>query len=153
LQVEPLRRTTSFFRSTPSIGPSTANVHTSSPSGKYTSIRQALRLIYAEEGAAAMWKGHVPAQGLSLVFGVVQFVSFEQFERLAHVHAPEMSSTHSSTVSFFAGMASGFLAGTAALPLDVLRTRLVAQGKRKVRAELTLAHTCLGVRQHMAGGA
>ncbi len=105
-------------------------------SGKYTSIGQALRLILVEEGVTALWKGLVPAQCLSFVFGAVQFVAFEQFERLVHVHAPHMSAAHSSTVSFCAGMASGTLAGTAALPLDVLRTRFVAQGERKVCARV-----------------
>ncbi len=39
---------------------------------KYHSLRQAVSVIRRDEGKAAFWKGHVPAQALSLVFGVVQ---------------------------------------------------------------------------------
>jgi solute carrier family 25 thiamine pyrophosphate transporter 19 len=131
------------YRLPTSIGSGTHNVRKPATIsfGKYTSIGQALRLILAEEGAAALWKGLVPAQYLSLVFCGVQFVAFEHFEQLAHVHAPDLSATYSSTVSFCAGMASGALAGTASLPMDVLRTRFVAQGERKVRALFRSART------------
>lgn len=45
--------------------------------GKYSGIVQALFLIRKEEGMTAFWKGHVPAQGLSAIYGLVQFTSFE----------------------------------------------------------------------------
>lgn len=45
--------------------------------GRYRSIVQACSRIYKEEGLAALWKGHVPAQGLSAVYGIVQFATFE----------------------------------------------------------------------------
>ncbi|KAK5885094.1 hypothetical protein CesoFtcFv8_018841 [Champsocephalus esox] len=51
--------------------------HVSSPKGKYHGLFQATRCIYSEEGVSAFWKGHVPAQLLSICFGAVQFASFE----------------------------------------------------------------------------
>lgn len=42
------------------------------PAGKYWGLFQASRCIYSEEGLSAFWKGHIPAQLLSICFGAVQ---------------------------------------------------------------------------------
>lgn len=40
--------------------------------GKYWGLFQASRCILTEEGLSAFWKGHIPAQLLSVSFGAVQ---------------------------------------------------------------------------------
>ncbi|VDN20045.1 unnamed protein product [Gongylonema pulchrum] len=45
--------------------------------GRYRGVVQACSRIYRDEGLHAFWKGHVPAQGLSAVYGLVQFAAFE----------------------------------------------------------------------------
>ncbi|XP_028515973.1 mitochondrial thiamine pyrophosphate carrier [Exaiptasia diaphana] len=42
------------------------------PTGKYTGVGQAFKLVYKEEGVPALWKGHVPAQILSIAYGYFQ---------------------------------------------------------------------------------
>ncbi|CAB3406462.1 unnamed protein product [Caenorhabditis bovis] len=96
-------------------------------SGKYKGVLQSIFLIAREEGAAAFWKGHIPAQGLSAMYGLVQFSSFEWLSRQAGFYLPNDDQALRSSSDFACGALSGCLAMTAAMPLDVIRTRLVAQ--------------------------
>ncbi|CAP26135.1 Protein CBR-HPO-12 [Caenorhabditis briggsae] len=96
-------------------------------SGKYKGVMQSVFLITREEGAKAFWKGHIPAQGLSATYGLVQFSSFEWLSRQAAKIVPSDDQSIRSTSDFMCGALSGCLAMTAAMPLDVIRTRLVAQ--------------------------
>ncbi|XP_066515416.1 mitochondrial thiamine pyrophosphate carrier isoform X3 [Hoplias malabaricus] len=47
-------------------------VSSKNPQGKYSSLLQASRCMLTEEGLQAFWKGHIPAQLLSVCYGAVQ---------------------------------------------------------------------------------
>ncbi|KAL9700668.1 hypothetical protein quinque_004109 [Culex quinquefasciatus] len=82
-------------------------VAASSEISKYRSIAQSVSCIYREEGLLAFWKGHNPAQVLSLVYG---FSQFSCYERLNGV---------------------GSFAALTIMPLDVIRTRVISQDPGK----------------------
>ncbi|XP_069849133.1 mitochondrial thiamine pyrophosphate carrier isoform X1 [Dipodomys merriami] len=100
------------------------------PNAKYYGILQACRQIFQEEGLAAFWKGHIPAQCLSIGYGAVQFLSFEQLTEL--VHKAHKLSAHEYSIHFLCGGLSACAATLTVHPVDVLRTRFAAQGEPKV---------------------
>uniref|UniRef100_F1L4P6 Thiamine pyrophosphate carrier n=1 Tax=Ascaris suum TaxID=6253 RepID=F1L4P6_ASCSU len=121
--------------------------------GKYSGIVQALFLIRKEEGMTAFWKGHVPAQGLSAIYGLVQFTSFEMLTSKA-VDIP-LALAYRGVTDFVCGAVAGCCAMTTAMPLDVIRTRLVAQGEPKVYRGTLHAAFCIwrfeGLRGYFRG--
>uniref|UniRef100_A0AC35TH00 t-SNARE coiled-coil homology domain-containing protein n=1 Tax=Rhabditophanes sp. KR3021 TaxID=114890 RepID=A0AC35TH00_9BILA len=99
--------------------------------GKYKSIFQALRLIAKDEGYAAFWKGHVPAQYLSQIYAVVQFTLYGELYK-ALKKSNVFGENNKMAIDFVAGGLAGCVATTMAMPLDVIRTRMVAQGEPKI---------------------
>uniref|UniRef100_A0A8D8RY59 Mitochondrial thiamine pyrophosphate carrier n=1 Tax=Cacopsylla melanoneura TaxID=428564 RepID=A0A8D8RY59_9HEMI len=95
--------------------------------GKYRGLPQALSTIVREEGVSALWKGHVPAQSLSVVYGCVQFLSFEF---LSSQMSPLIPKEFHMSSDFFIGTFSSVIATVVSFPFDVIRTRLVAQGNQ-----------------------
>lgn len=96
---------------------------------KYQSIFQATSLIYKEEGVRALWKGHVPAQLLSVTYGLVQFWSFETF--LNQSKSLNLDLRFKPLVTFTCGALAGCSATFVSFPFDVVRTRLVGQSENK----------------------
>lgn len=113
-------------------------IQANSGASKYTSIPQAVGSMIREEGVKVLWKGHIPGQALSIIYGTVQFWSYEQ---LNHLSQPVRSFIWPSVVDF----SSGTLAGSAAMilssPLDVIRTRLIAQDKTRGYRNMMQAFT------------
>ncbi|KAK7940288.1 hypothetical protein WMY93_003614 [Mugilogobius chulae] len=104
------------------------------PEGKYSGIFQASHCIYREEGLSAFWKGHIPAQLLSVSFGAVQFASFEFLTEV--VHKTTSYDSRSSGVHFVCGGLAACSATVVCQPLDTLRTRFAAQGEPKIYRNL-----------------
>ncbi|XP_041862729.1 mitochondrial thiamine pyrophosphate carrier [Melanotaenia boesemani] len=102
--------------------------------GKYQGLFQATRCIYAEEGVSAFWKGHIPAQLLSICYGAVQFASFEFLTEVVHKSTAYDSQT--AGVHFICGGLAACSATVVCQPLDTLRTRFAAQGEPKVYVNL-----------------
>ncbi|XP_034936729.1 mitochondrial thiamine pyrophosphate carrier-like [Chelonus insularis] len=96
--------------------------------GKYKSFLHATSTIIKEEGVLALWKGHVPAQLLSISYGMIQFYSYKKIVYLIN-DVPNSNNWQHST-HFIAGAIAGTFATAASFPFDTARTRLVAQSSR-----------------------
>ncbi|KAL0270873.1 UNVERIFIED_CONTAM: hypothetical protein PYX00_008145 [Menopon gallinae] len=101
-------------------------------SRKYKSVTQAITLIIKEEGLPALWKGLVPAQILSIIFGAVQFSTYENVVKFGQQFNNNTTLLNDTTLHFYAGGVSGVTATISSFPFDTIRTRLVAQHRLKV---------------------
>lgn len=72
---------------------------------KYQSVVHATNVILKEEGVKALWKGHVPAQLLSISYGVAQFWTFEVLTKQAS--KLNLSPSFSPMVNFTCGAIAG----------------------------------------------
>lgn len=95
---------------------------------KYRSVWQAFRSIVGEEGLFALWKGHLPAQTLSIAYGLIQFAVYEKLRALyrspQHADQPISSSV---ALNLVCGALAGAIGVGVTLPMDVMRTRLIAE--------------------------
>lgn len=100
-------------------------------------VLQVAREIWRYEGITGFWKGNIPAEGLYLSYGAVQFLAYrstnQAFEALSEDGRVRLPG---AVKSFIAGAVAGTAATTATYPLDLLRTRFAAQGTEKVYAGL-----------------
>ncbi|XP_076671939.1 mitochondrial thiamine pyrophosphate carrier [Andrena cerasifolii] len=112
---------------------------------KYRSLTQALFLILKEEGIFAFWKGHVPAQLLSVVYGMGQFYPYHMFMKASDNFS--LLSEWKYSMKFVAGSSAGFIATTVSFPFDTMRTRLVAQSNNH-QVYNGLVHSCRCILQH-----
>lgn len=117
---------------------------------KYQGVTQAVKLIVQEEGFRALWKGHVPAQILSVLYSSVQFASFEFYRNIAQHYT-----TDKNGLTFVCGSLAGCTATFAAHPFDLIRTRLVGQSNPKIYRSVSHAFVSVvkheGVRQLFRG--
>jgi solute carrier family 25 thiamine pyrophosphate transporter 19 len=80
----------------------------------------------------ALWKGNIPAEGLYLCYGGIQFLAYRTISQYLDSSWKPAPSAN----SFISGATAGTLATTATYPLDLLRTRFAAQGKDRVYLSL-----------------
>ncbi|KAH9845762.1 Mitochondrial thiamine pyrophosphate carrier 1 [Teratosphaeria destructans] len=96
-------------------------------------VLRVARDILHHEGLTGFWKGNIPAEGLYLSYGAVQFLAYrstnqalDKLGESGHVGIP------GAARSFVAGAIAGTAATTVTYPLDLLRTRFAAQGTERV---------------------
>ena len=95
------------------------------------------RDIFKHEGITGFWKGNIPAEGLYLSYGAVQFLAYRSATQAIETFAEDRNTRVPGTAkSFLAGAVAGMAATTTTYPLDLLRTRFAAQGTERVCAGL-----------------
>lgn len=96
---------------------------------KYSSIIQAVKSIIKEEGISTLWSGHIPAQLLSITYGIIQFSTFEKLTQLSQSSDPHYHLNNRHWINFSNGAVAASLATVASFPFDTVRTRLIAEQK------------------------
>jgi len=102
--------------------------------GKYRSFFHLITSLPRQEGVAALWKGHMPAQYLSIAYGVSTFAVFEYLTKLAFSSGLTWTSdpVFKPVTHFVCGGLAGCAATLVSFPFDTVRTRLVAQPEPKI---------------------
>lgn len=96
---------------------------------KYSSILQAFRSIIKEEGVSTLWSGHIPAQLLSISYGIIQFATYEKLTQVCREIDSQFYSVHKHSINFSNGAIAATAATLLSFPLDTVRTRLIAEQK------------------------
>ncbi|CAD0200661.1 unnamed protein product [Chrysodeixis includens] len=95
---------------------------------KYSSVLQAFTSIVKEEGITTLWSGHVPAQLLSITYGLIQFAVFEKLIEINQISESHFEK-HKHWIIFCSGSVAASMATVASFPFDTVRTRLIAEQK------------------------
>lgn len=96
---------------------------------KYSSVLQAIGSIVKEEGVSTLWSGHLPAQLLSISYGVLQFSAFETLTYLCQKTDSCFYVNNKHWINFSNGAIAATVATVASFPFDTVRTRLIAEQK------------------------
>ncbi|CAG9560989.1 unnamed protein product [Danaus chrysippus] len=96
---------------------------------KYSSIQQAVKSIVKDEGVLTLWSGHVPAQFLSISYGIAQFATFEKLTQIYRHVDSEFYSNYKHSINFSNGAIAASIATLFSFPFDTVRTRLIAEQK------------------------
>eukprot|EP01134_Creolimax_fragrantissima_P001016 CFRG1016T1 len=104
---------------------------TAANAGYYRGWIHAMRTVVLEEGATALFKGNLTADLLYLGFGAAQFGFYNEWRK--------QFTPVSNTMAFLGGGLAGSVATVVTYPLDLMRTRLAAQGEPKIYKSLTHA--------------
>lgn len=102
---------------------------------RYRGTWQTLFAIFQDEGIHGLWKGHIPAQLLSVFYGVGQFAAYDQLNRAGrHI---KFLHEHSDARHFMCGGIAGAIGNTVSTPFDVVRTRIIAQDHGRGYSSMT----------------
>lgn len=104
------------------------------PTGAYLSTAATFRHILRHEGIAGFWKGNLPAELMYLCYAAIQFATYRSTAAFLQSSLPVK--LPDAAESFIAGAAAGATATTLTYPLDLLRTRFAAQGRRRIYTSL-----------------
>jgi len=101
---------------------------------KYKSIRHALCSIMKEEGIFAYWKGHMPGQCLSFLYGSINIGLYQTMWHSPFLDLKVKSSKKLdlALTDIFVGTLAAMPATLIAYPFDIVRTRLVGQSPASV---------------------
>ena len=94
------------------------------------SLLATLRTLVRTEGVGSLWKGNWAAELMVVPYGAVAFLAYSSSKRALHsLTSPPSSSLHPLLpyVPLLSGSVSGVCATLSTYPLDLLRTRFVAQ--------------------------
>lgn len=122
---------------------------------KYKSVGQCISTIFKEEGLFGLWKGHLSGQILSFSFVTTQFMWFQQITKASYSLFPSSYNHRTKKLKPSAhfvcgGIAAGLTVMTSQ-PLDVIRTRLVAQGEPKLYKGMTSAARLITLNEGIRG--
>jgi len=93
---------------------------------KYKSLLELVYKLLREEGVRALWKGHVPAQFLSISYGFASFAAFETLAATLSQRSDDYGN-NKTVIHFLCGAGAGCAGTLVSFPFDMVRTRLVAQ--------------------------
>jgi len=101
---------------------------------KYKSIRHALCSIMKEEGIFAFWKGHMPGQCLSFLYGSINIGLYQTLWQSSFLNSKTKSSKKLdlTLTDMLVGTLAAMPATLIAYPFDIVRTRLVGQSPASV---------------------
>jgi len=128
---------------------------TASHRAKYgRGVWHALRTIVREEGVAGLWRGNVPGLAMVVPYGAAQFLVYQSLKDVAGREGIFGGGFGGGAGGTFAsemvcGGTAGAVATLVTYPLDLLRTRLAAQGEpkayRTMREAAWAVHRAAGV--------
>ncbi|XP_026481437.1 mitochondrial thiamine pyrophosphate carrier-like [Ctenocephalides felis] len=86
-------------------------------------ISEMVRTMIKKEGVAVFWKGHIPAQLMSVSHGVAQFSTYELLSKWTGSYEPHAK--YLPAIDFTCGCVAGAAGTVFSNPADVVRTRVV----------------------------
>lgn len=118
-------------------------------SGRYSGMLQTLFAIFRDEGIHGLWKGHIPAQLLSVFYGLGQFAAYDQLNRAGR--DVTLFCEHSDMRHFVCGGIAGAFGITVSTPFDVVRTRIIAQDHGRGYTSMTEGLRTIYVKEGIRG--